>query len=136
MRNLHSLIKQSSASIFSKKIQHLRELVLELTCTLQLPFIYEVLGKIGCQNFTKLNIPRRGRHIVMLLSGPPFFIVHCPICSDELQSAVQIIQFLQDNHLLFSTINRFCGKVVDTMQLQCVVHGHLWIRTRPIRSLP
>jgi hypothetical protein len=41
----------------SKQIQHLRELLLKLTHTFQLPFVNEELCKIGHWSLTKQNIP-------------------------------------------------------------------------------
>ena len=116
-----------------KKFQ--RDILLKLTSMLQLPFVREKLCKVRSRNNIEQNTPRRNRDSMSLLPFLPVLVVHYAISSSKLQQAVQSIKFLQDNHLLFLTLNPIRCRVVGNMHLRCLVHNHLWIRQQPTRSL-
>jgi hypothetical protein len=101
----------------SKQMQHLRELLLKLTCTLQLSFVCEVHCKIGCRSLTKQSIPRCSQNIIKLLPSPPLIVVHHLIYLHELQNTVQFVQLLQDDHLFLPVVNPLRGRVVSRMHL-------------------
>jgi hypothetical protein len=117
-------------------MQYLKEFLLELARTFQLPFVREALRNVCCRDNTKQNTPRCYRDSVSFFPFPLLLVIHYAISLRELESAIQSIKFLQDNHLLLLALNPFCGRVVGRMHLRFLVHGHLWVRIRPTRSLP
>ena len=73
---------------------------------------------------------------MITLSIFPLLVVYRPISYDNFENAVNVVQFLKDDHFLLPTVNPFRSRVVQIMNLGCLMHGHLRIQPLPLWSLP
>ena len=93
-------------------MQHYKKLILELRRPLQLSFICESLCKIQCRDYGEEDIPRCGRNIVIALLGFPLVVVNHPFNCHNFEAAVNVVELLEDDHLLLPPVNPFHGRVV------------------------
>ena len=107
-------------------MQHHRKFFLELQSPLQLPFVCELLREIQCRDYGKEDIPHCRRKLVTFLPGFPLVVVNRPLNYHNFEAAVNVVELVENDYLLLlPLVNPFRGRVVQTMDLGCLVHTNL-----------